>query len=986
MTEGPNGEPIQSTGTKASKTALMNVGCIVIDNATKTIEDHYLIPLGEEAPVDETVAAVAQEIMDAVDAEYGAVFAQSEVELNGDKVPGNRNMETNLGDLITDALYWGVMKDMDAETLGVPVENVVAITNGGGIRAWIHAGDVTMNDVNTVLPFGNTLAVVYVTGAELLEALEASCAFVPEGVGGFPQVSGMKFCIDTTVPFDAGELYPDSTYHKPNSIQRVTILKVNGKPFDPEAVYAVVTNNFCAAGGDTYYVFKNASSQFDTGIPMDEVLMEYITEELDGVIGQEYAKPQGRITQKTDELAGKTIILHTNDTHGALLGFAQVAQVKTDYENKGATVILADAGDYSQGASYVSLSKGATAITVMNAAGYDFATLGNHEFDYGWPQLKQNLESAEFQVLVADVLGEDGEPIYDGHVIKEVDGVKIGFFGMETPEASTKANPALIVGLSFPQAEEMYAIAQAEVDALREEGADLVIALTHLGVDDESEPNRSLDLYANVTGIDFIIDGHSHTVMTEGPNGEPIQSTGTKASDTALMNVGLIQIDNAAKTIEKNELIPLGADAPVDDDVAAVAQEIMDAVDAEYNVKFAESLVELNGDRAPGNRNMETNLGDLITESMLWAVQSTGGLTVDADHVVAITNGGGIRAWIHKGDVTKKDVNTVLPFGNTVAVVYVTGNELLEALEASTYCTPTAVGGFPQVAGMNITINIAKTFDEGDLYPGSTYHKPNSIRRVTVNSVNGADFDPEATYAVVTNNFCAAGGDTYYAFAAATSQFDTGLPLDEVLMDFITEELGGVIGEDYAEPKGRITILKPFDDVQDPDKYYYEPVYWAYNHDPEITSGITPTTFGVKNACTRAQIVTFLYAVAGKPAVEAADNPFTDVKEGKWYYDAVMWAVQTGVTGGMRDDYFGVNETCTRAQAVTFLYAMLDTPAVEAGENPFTDVPEDKWYYNAVMWAVQNGVTGGTTPTTFSPNAKCTRAQIVTFLYAALAD
>ena len=151
-----------------------------------------LIAVTEETPVDEETAAVAKAIVDAVDEEYGAKFATSEVELNGDKAPGNRNMETNLGDLITDSMLWGVLKDMDAETLGVPEENVVAITNGGGIRAWIHAGDVTKNDVNTVLPFGNTVAVVYVTGAELLEALEASTYSTPGAVGGFPQVSGIR--------------------------------------------------------------------------------------------------------------------------------------------------------------------------------------------------------------------------------------------------------------------------------------------------------------------------------------------------------------------------------------------------------------------------------------------------------------------------------------------------------------------------------------------------------------------------------------------------------------------------------------------------------------------------------------------------------------------------------------------------------------------------------------------------------------------------
>ena len=162
-------------------------------------------------------------------------------------------------------------------------------------------------------------------------------------------------------------------------------------------------------------------------------------------------------------------------------------------------------------------------------------------------------------------------------------------------------------------------------------------------------------------------------------------------------------------------------------------------------------------------------------------------------------------------------MNTVLPFGNTVAVVYVTGAELLEALEASTFALPDSLGGFPQIAGMNISIDATKKYDpQTTPYPSgsgkATYYGPASINRVTINSVNGKAFDLNKTYAVVTNNFCAAGGDTYYAFAAASSQFDTGLPLDEVLMDYITTELKGVVGEQYAQPQGRMTITLPADE------------------------------------------------------------------------------------------------------------------------------------------------------------------------------
>ena len=513
-------------------------------------------------------------------------------------------------------------------------------------------------------------------------------------------------------------------------------------------------------------------------------------------------------------LDGKTVILHTNDVHGSIELYAKVAAMKGDYEAQGAQVILADAGDYSQGTVYVSVNKGKDAVTMMNAAGYDVATIGNHEFDYGYAQLKSNLDSAVFKVVCANVL-QDGSPVFDAYTMINKGGVQVAFVGLETPEAQTKANPALIQGLTFLAGDEMYAAVQTQVDAARTAGADIVIVLTHLGVDSSSEPNTSYDLYEKVTGIDFIIDGHSHTVMTKGPEGEPIQSTGT-----ALNNIGVITIDNATKKIESNELIPIwhteevdGKEVPVydytksDETVANAAKAIIDPIDADYDQKFAESAVDLNGAKAPGNRTEETNLGDLITDAMMWAIK-TKAPGVDMNNAVAITNGGGIRAAIAKGDITKKDVNTVLPFGNTLAVVYVKGSELLEALEVSTYCTPKSLGGFPQFAGMEVELNTACEYDANDTtYPGSTYFGPKSINRITIKTVNGKAFDKDATYAVITNDFLAAGGDTYYAFAAAQTQFDTGLPLDEILMEYITVELNGVVTDKYAAPQGRLTIV-----------------------------------------------------------------------------------------------------------------------------------------------------------------------------------
>ena len=693
-------------------------------------------------------------------------------------------------------------------------------------------------------------------------------------------------------------------------------------------------------------------------------------------------------------LTGKTVILHSNDVHGAIDLYAAMASLKADYEAQGTEVILADAGDYSQGTVYVSVHKGADAVTMMNATGYDVATIGNHEFDYGYAQLAENMKAAKFKVLCADVLGADGKTIFDANTIIEKGGVKIGFFGLETPEAQTKANPKLIEGLKFlagKDGSELYNCAAAQVAALKEQGADLVVCLAHLGIDGSSEPYTSYDLAKNVKGIDFIIDGHSHSVITAGPNGEAIQSTGT-----AFANIGVITIDNATKQIVGNELKGIwhkeeveGKDVTVvdyttrDEKVAAAAKAIIDPIDQAYGEKFAVSKVTLNGAKAPdGNRDSETNLGDLITDAMLWKVLADAEITVPEENVVAITNGGGIRASIGVGDVTKKDINTVLPFGNTLAVVYVKGSELLEALEASTYCTPESIGGFPQVAGMQFTVATYETYDKNDeSYPNSTYYGPKTINRVTIGSINGKDFDPEATYAVITNNFVAGGGDTYYAFAAATNQFDTGLPLDEVVMEYITKELKGVIGETYAEPAGRIVVdqgvAPAIADVQSMvmgEASYTAESYKAY-------AAVEAKLAAAKTEAERVALCAELRAaVSGLKIVE---NTFDDATSG-WYKPAVDFAQASGLMSGMGDNKFAPDVTTTRAMVAQVMYELAGEPDVSDLTCPLSDVDSTAWYADAVTWAYNAGVVSGYEDGTFRPGRAITRQEMAVMFYGML--
>ena len=686
--------------------------------------------------------------------------------------------------------------------------------------------------------------------------------------------------------------------------------------------------------------------------------------------------------ETAQDLDGDIVILHTNDVHGAISGYAKVAALKDAYEARGAYVLLMDAGDFIQGDPTVSTSEGATAVELMNLAGYDVATFGNHEFDYGYENLRNLMAEMDFPIVSANVRvrgesGKDETPFSSSVTFTAPDGTMIGVFGLTTPETATKAHPAKIQGVTFLAGEALLSVAQNQVDYLEELGCEYIICLGHLGIDDESAGNRSIDLLEKVEGIDVFIDGHSHStyedVKTAAGGTGKVGDTLVTSTGTKLESIGVVTID--AEGVITTSTTPVADLTAEDADVAARAAAIQKEIDDEYGTVFAKTEVALNGEREPGNRTEETNLGDLITDALVWGAEREG-TEVDA----AVTNGGGIRASIAAGDITKKDINTVLPFGNTLSIVQVTGAELLEALEASTYCTPTSIGGFPQVSGIEFTVDTTKAYDQGELYPGSTYYGPKSIQRVTIETVGGEPFDANATYTIATNDFMAAGGDTYYAFAAASVNYDLGLSMDEVVMDYITDELKGTVTEEaYGQPAGRITVDQglAFTDVAATSPYYAG-IEWAV--DEGITNGTTATTFSPYQNCTRAQIITYLWRAAGSPEPASTEPAYTDVTDTSLYFfKAVQWASEQGlVEGETFDPYAG----CTRAMAVYFMWVAADSP--EAAASSFTDVAADADYAAAVNWAVAQGVTLGTGDgSTFSPDTVCQRGQIVTFLYRA---
>lgn len=615
-------------------------------------------------------------------------------------------------------------------------------------------------------------------------------------------------------------------------------------------------------------------------------------------------------TSTTKDLTGHIVILHTNDVHGGIAGYAKLAAVKESYTTSGAYTLLVDAGDYIQGDPTVSASQGKTAIELMNSTGYDAATVGNHEFDYGYANLKTISAQANFPILAANVQ-YNGATAFDSHTIfTAANGKKIGVFGLETPETATKAHPAKIQGVTFVGGQDMMKLAQTEVDTLKAAGCDYVICLGHLGIDAESTGNRSIDVLNAVTGIDVFIDGHSHSTLDQikaATNGTGkvgnayLTSTGTK-----LANVGVVDIAPDGTITTSN--VPLDTLTAENADTAAVIQRIQQQIDTDYGAVFAQSEVQLNGEKAQV-RTGETNLGDLITDAMLWQA-GTLGEKVDA----AISNGGGIRASLSVGGLTKKDINTVLPFGNTLYLVKLTGAQLLEALEASTCSLPESIGAFPQVSGIEYTVNTGAKFSSTENYPGSTYGKPNAVNRVTIQSVGGAAFDPAETYTIVTNDFLGAGGDTYYTFKSSPVGYDTGVPLDEVLMDYITAQCKGTITKAaYGQTAGRIHMIS-YDDVKASDA--------SANDIIGVTlagwMNGTGTGFSPNASLDRAMMVTILYRLAGSPAVSGT-MPFTDVAAGSWYYDAVLWASQKDITLGTSAATFSPNALLTPDQLGTLL-------------------------------------------------------------------
>ena len=515
------------------------------------------------------------------------------------------------------------------------------------------------------------------------------------------------------------------------------------------------------------------------------------------------------------------VVLYTNDVHCSIdnnIGYAGLATYKAEME-KDNFVVLVDAGDAIQGDTIGTVSKGEYLVDIMNEVGYDFCVLGNHEFDYGTDVLSSLLEKAKAQYLNATITytgnGKNLLAKTVPYAIERYGFLDVAFIGVSTPESITKSTPRYFMEgdefvYDFAAGEDLYKTVQSVVDEVREKGADFVVVISHLGVEEGSEPNRATDLIANTTGIDALIDGHSHTTapfeLIADKSGKKVVYTQT---GTKLNAIGKLTITKDGSI--KAELV---SEAEKDPEVTAFIDNLKSEYESLVNTVVAHTAVELsitdeNGVRAV--RNRETAIGDLCADAY----------RAVADTDIAFVNGGGIRATIKKGDITTANMISVHPYGNYLCSCYATGAEILDALEHSVANTQAVAaqdgkavgesGGFLQVSGLKFTIDtsIPSSVKKDDKGLFVAVEGERRVKDVYVEK-NGEwePIDPEATYTVACHNYMLQDmGDGYTMFADNQYILDNVMLDNQVIITYICDFLGGNVGEEYSAPQGRITII-----------------------------------------------------------------------------------------------------------------------------------------------------------------------------------
>lgn len=532
----------------------------------------------------------------------------------------------------------------------------------------------------------------------------------------------------------------------------------------------------------------------------------------------------------------ETVILYTNDVHCAIDDYAVLAAYKAQLESEGKNVIVVDAGDAIQGEVIGSLTEGEAIVDIMNAVGYDYAVPGNHEFDYGMDVFLDLAENkASYEYISSNFHYLSGvRPVFAPYAIEDFGGYQVAFVGISTPETITKSTPEFFKDennnfiYGFPRYpgemtnEALYENIQESVDGAIAEGADIVVAVGHTGILETSEGWKSTDIIANTDGIDYYIDAHSHetieSAIYKNSNDEEVTLTST---GTKFANFGVLTISGNTANFEL--VNPDNVDIETMSDSAKSAyntvKEKIDGYNAEIAYLFEEigtseaKLVAYDSDKSWAVRKRETNAGDFVAD----AYRAVTG----AD--VAIANGGGIRADVASGSVSRKNLMDVNAFNNSMCVLEVTGQQLIDVLEHGARECPSPIGGFFQVSGVEFEIHTYRETpvitDQLDNFIEMDETKERRIQNVLV---GGEPVDLEKTYTLAGSAYVLTqGGDGLTMLDGAKVVQSEGLPCDsEMLIKYFTETLGGVItAEKYGNPDGdgRIKIIKSDPDASDCD-------------------------------------------------------------------------------------------------------------------------------------------------------------------------
>lgn len=533
--------------------------------------------------------------------------------------------------------------------------------------------------------------------------------------------------------------------------------------------------------------------------------------------------------------ANDVAILFANDVHCGVtenIGYSGLAAYKDSLQRTAGSVILADVGDAIQGNFMGTLSKGGIIVELMNAVGYDVATLGNHEFDYGMTRLAELLDSSRATYVAANLryTGAGENPLKKLLPYKMVETTvgKVAFVGVVTPESYFSSTPTNFqengkIVYQFKEnndakGREFYKSIQKTIDECKKMGADYVVLLTHMGVASVSAPYRSLDLIANLAGVNVVLDGHSHSVIpgdwVKDKKGKPVllASTGTK-----LESIGQVVLAKDKKPCSKLVSDYKGRSPRIDSLTLQINEKFQNLLKEKIAVsEVAMPVTDAAGVRLP--RVREHPLGNLIAD----------GIRTQFDVDVAFMNGGNVRADLPKGDVTYGDALAMMPFGSRICIAEVPGQILLNALEfsyravaATDFGVKTAgqpislasqeLGGFLQVSGLRLTVDTSKepALELDSLGAFARVKGPRRVRDVQILQKDGSykAINPKATYRVASVEFILVNGGDGYTMFSKGKVVAKGLAIDaDVFANYLKNSLHGVVPADLGKTKGRINI------------------------------------------------------------------------------------------------------------------------------------------------------------------------------------